>query len=73
MRRSVIAALAALLTALSGGSVAQAKTQIAPYIEAQQVLDADFNNGGDVLTYTAVAAGIDGSVTGKRVDRKSVV
>lgn len=68
MRRSVIAALAALLTALSGGSVAQAKTQIAPYIEAQQVLDADFNNGGDVLTYTAVAAGIDGSVTGKRVE-----
>lgn len=68
MRARVIAAAWALLTAIAGGTSAQAKTQIAPYIEVQQVLDADFNNGGDVLTYTTLAAGIDGSVTGKRVE-----
>ena len=34
---------------------------VAPYIEVSQTLDADLR-GGDVLTYTSLAAGIDASV-----------
>lgn len=68
MRMRAIGFAWATLVALVLGTAAPAATRITPYIEAQQVLDADFNNGGDVLTYTTVAAGVDGSVTGKRVE-----
>ena len=40
---------------------------VSPYIQISQVLSADLTNGGDVLTYTDVAAGIDGSVQTRRV------
>ena len=36
---------------------------IQPYLEATQALDADLNGGGDVLTYTSVAAGVDAAVS----------
>ncbi|MDP9415537.1 MAG: hypothetical protein M3Q08_15950 [Pseudomonadota bacterium] len=35
-----------------------ARTAIVPYLEVQQVLSADLNEG-DVLTYTSLAAGVD--------------
>jgi hypothetical protein len=38
------------------------RVDVTPYIEAQQVIVADLKNGGDVLTYSTVAAGIDASV-----------
>ncbi len=38
------------------------RIEFKPYIEAQQVLVADLKNGGDVLTYSTVAAGVDASV-----------
>ncbi len=38
------------------------RTEIRPYIEAQQVLVADLDDGGDVLTYSTVAAGVDASI-----------
>jgi hypothetical protein len=50
------------------GAPAWAEKRITPYIEVQQVLDADFNNGGDVLTYTSVAAGVEASVRERRVE-----
>lgn len=40
---------------------------IVPYIEVGQVLTADLNRGGDVLTYSTVAAGIDAAVEGRTV------
>src|SRR3546814_10549349 len=46
-------------------SPASARTDIAPYLEVQQVLSADLNDS-DVLTYTAAVAGIDGRVSTRR-------
>ena len=42
------------------------KTVVQPYLEVQQVLSADLN-GGDVLTYTSVGAGVDAAVETRRV------
>lgn len=57
-------ALAGLSTALllSGASTARVRSQIAPYLEVDQVVTADINGDGDVLTYTSAAAGIDAQV-----------
>ena len=44
------------------------KVEVAPYLEVQQVLVADLNNGTDVLTYTSVAAGIDTSIQTRRAE-----
>jgi hypothetical protein len=38
--------------------------EIAPYIEADQVVTAELQPGSDVVTYTDVAAGVDASVVG---------
>lgn len=38
---------------------------ITPYIEAAQIVDAELSPGGDTLTYTAVAAGVDATVKGR--------
>lgn len=40
--------------------------RLTPYVEAAQVLSADLN-GGDVLTYTQLSAGVDATVTRRRV------
>ncbi|QLC24095.1 hypothetical protein HFP57_02980 [Parasphingopyxis algicola] len=51
---------------------AEARTEIAPYIEVQQILDFDLSNndalGDDVVTYTSVAAGVDASVATRRIE-----
>ncbi|HEV7233298.1 MAG TPA: hypothetical protein VGN36_03560 [Sphingorhabdus sp.] len=45
------------------------RVEITPYLEAQQVLVADLKGGGgDVLTYSTVAAGIDASVATRRAE-----
>jgi hypothetical protein len=57
---------AALLAAVAGVALAapaaaqreHGKVTVAPYIEVGQLLDADLS-GGDTVTYTSVAAGID--------------
>lgn len=46
---------------------ARRKKDISPYIELGQVLTYDTQNG-DVLTYTTVAAGVDASVSTRRVE-----
>jgi hypothetical protein len=66
--RRVLGALgiAGMVIALSAPSQAQ-RTQVVPYLEVQQVLGADLN-GGDVLTYTSVAAGVDARTQTRRVE-----
>lgn len=41
------------------------RVDIEPYIEAAQVVTARFTPGSDVLTYTALAAGVDANVAGQ--------
>ena len=43
------------------------RTDVGAYLEVSQVLSADLSNGGDTLTYTSVAAGVDGSIQTRRV------
>ena len=45
---------------------ARRRSEIRPYLEVSQVVSADFN-GGDTLTYTSVAAGVDGRIETRRV------
>ena len=44
----------------------RARTRIAPYLEVAQVVSAELD-GGDTLTYTSIAAGVDGRVETRRV------
>lgn len=44
----------------------RARTSIQPYLEVAQVVSADLD-GGDTLTYTSLAAGVDGQVVTRRV------
>lgn len=41
---------------------------VAPYLEVQQVLVADLQDGTDVLTYTSVAAGVDASIQTRQAE-----
>jgi len=72
-RYRIIAATGLSATALACmASPAQARTQISPYIEVQQVLDFDLSNndalGDDVVTYTSIAAGVDASIATRRIE-----
>jgi hypothetical protein len=51
--------------AKKGGS---RRAEIRPYIEAQQVLLADLDDGGDVLTYSTIAVGVDMSVAERNAE-----
>lgn len=65
-----IAAVAAGV-GLAVPSAAEARTEISPYVEVQQVLDFDLSDndafGDDVVTYTSVAAGVDASIVSSRI------
>jgi uncharacterized protein (PEP-CTERM system associated) len=63
-----IAFLAALAATTVASPAFAANKDITPYIELNQFLDADLKNGGDVLTYSAIAAGIDASVSTDRME-----
>jgi hypothetical protein len=67
-RRMLVPAAFAATLALTLATPAAAHSDVTPYLEVQQVLNADVGGGGDVLTYTSVAAGIDGSITSRRVE-----
>ncbi len=58
--------LSVALMALALTAPAAAKTEVSPYLEFDQVASADLKNGGDVLTYSTVAAGIDATVSNSR-------
>lgn len=51
-----------------GGKREGPRVEVVPYLEAQQVLVADLKNGGDVLTYSTVAAGVDASIATRRAE-----
>ncbi len=44
------------------------RVEITPFIEAQQVLVADLKSGGDVLTYSTVAVGVDATISTRRAE-----
>lgn len=50
------------------GRRAQRQVDVSPYLEVGQVLTADLKNGGDVLTYTNVAVGIDAAIVTTRAE-----
>lgn len=60
-------AAATLATAGLPSAAAAQRTQVSPYIEVQEVASFDLDNGGDVLTYTAVAVGADATIQKRRV------
>ena len=71
-RRFLARGIAALGLALGIGlaapaTAAEVKTGIAPYLEVEQVLSSEFGDGGDTLTYTSIAAGVDGAISTRRV------
>ena len=69
LKRGVLALAAVAasgLLALSPGD-SQTRTSVHPYLQIEQVLEADFNGGGEVLTYTGVGGGIDASIQSRRV------
>lgn len=51
----------------------QRRTDVTPYLEVGQVLNADLKNGGDVLTYTTVAVGVDASIATRRAELSASV
>lgn len=67
MRFARILAPIAILLGMAAAP-ARAETRVTPYIEAAQVLTADLKNGGDVLTYTQLSAGVDASVRNRRTE-----
>lgn len=46
----------------------QRRVEVSPYLEVGQILTADLKNGGDVLTYTTVAAGVDAAIVTRRAE-----
>ncbi len=46
----------------------ETRTEIQPYLEVGAILTADLKNGGDVLTYSTVAAGVDASIATRRAE-----
>lgn len=61
-----VARLAAIGALCAASPAIAADKEIVPYLEVAQVLTADLKDGGDVLTYTALAAGIDAGMTTSR-------
>jgi len=50
-----------------GQRPARVRSEIHPYLEVAQVLSADLGSGGETLTYTSLAVGVDGQVQTRRV------
>ncbi|MDR6832370.1 MULTISPECIES: hypothetical protein [unclassified Sphingopyxis] len=51
----------------------QRQVDVSPYLEVGQVLTADLKNGGDVLTYTNVAVGVDAAIVTNRAELAATV
>ena len=65
---AILVAAAVCVLAVPAGAQSQnaRRVTVAPYVEVGQVLNADLN-GGDVLTYTSAAVGVDAVVSTARV------
>lgn len=46
---------------------ARPRVRVTPYIEVGQVVTGEFTNGGDVLTYSTVAVGVEAAVSTRRM------
>lgn len=49
------------------------RSVVVPYLEVGQVLSADLKNGGDLLTYSLAAVGVDAAVQTSRVEAQASV
>lgn len=59
----------AVIGGLALPATVQARTDVAPYLELNQIVIADLKGGSDdVLTYTSVAAGVDATITTRRAE-----
>ena len=67
-KRLAVRAVGVAALAAAFASPAAARTDVVPYLEVQQVLTAELDGDNDVLTYTAVAAGIDARTSTRRVE-----
>ena len=52
----------------SGGLANGRRSVVVPYLEVGQVLSADLKNGGDLLTYSLAAVGVDAAVATSRAE-----
>ncbi|UZK66492.1 hypothetical protein [Sphingomonas sp. M1-B02] len=66
MTRLLLIAGAGLVCAVQPASAQ--RLQVAPYIEASQVLTSDLTNGADLLTYSTIGAGVDVTAQTRRVE-----
>ena len=62
------AAIACTTPAMAQSTPEKAATYVTPYLEVDQVLTAPLSGGGDVLTYTDVAVGVDAGIHTRRVE-----
>jgi hypothetical protein len=71
MRAKLLAGVGAAIAFAGTASAApedKAATYFQPYLEVDQVLTAPLKGGGDVLTYTDVAVGVDAAMHTRRVE-----
>lgn len=69
--RMALAVLASLIL-LPGLAAAQARSDVVPYIEVQQVITADLSGSDDeVLSYTGVAVGVDAVADTRRLQAQA--
>jgi hypothetical protein len=54
-------------TSRRGRRPARVRSEVHPYLEVAQVLSADLGSGGETLTYTSLAVGVDGQVQTRRI------
>jgi hypothetical protein len=67
--RKALAGLAAAAALVGAGAAvvhSQSRSRVTPYLEIEQVLNADLNEG-DVLTYTSIGAGVNANIATRRV------
>lgn len=46
----------------------QTRVDVSPYLEVGAIMAADLKNGGDVLTYSTAAVGLEASISSRRVE-----
>lgn len=66
--RLLLGLLALVGLALATAPAAAARSSVVPYLEAQQVLTAELDGDGEVLTYSTISAGVDGRIQTRRVE-----
>ncbi len=68
MKARFVIVVAAAAVVIFATRVDARERRVAPYLEISQTVFADLKNGGDVLTYTTLTAGVDASVRTRRTE-----